>query len=129
MKYVLINNKDTKTTSLTSFWFLYCFLWTYFIAFSTVPIVDFEQVIICWEWQFESLYIYVDQFLAQHGYNIVTNQYHSLEKIEKKLKGKCFPKLIIRNKILKKKHMTFAKTNRVSKYTPSVQKLCYLHIT
>ena len=32
------NNKNTRTTSSTSFWCLYCKLWTYF------TIVDFEQV-------------------------------------------------------------------------------------
>ena len=32
-----VNNKDTKTTSITSFWI-------YFTLFSGVSIVDFEQV-------------------------------------------------------------------------------------
>ena len=57
---------------------LYCQLWTNFITFSTV---EFEQVITCWGYQFKSLYLYVDQCLAQHGHNVVTNPYHSLEKI------------------------------------------------
>ena len=44
---------NTKTTSLTSFWCLYCqlpvsLLSTYFIPFSSVFIVDFEQVNVCW---------------------------------------------------------------------------------
>ena len=33
-----INNKNTGTTSLTSFWYFYCFI------FSSVSIVDFKQV-------------------------------------------------------------------------------------
>ena len=33
-----INNKNTGTTSLTSFWYVYCFI------FSSVSIVDFKQV-------------------------------------------------------------------------------------
>ena len=38
------NNKNTSwTTTMTSFWCLYCSLWTYFIPFSSVSIVDFEQ--------------------------------------------------------------------------------------
>ena len=33
-----INNKNTGTTSLTSFWYFYCFI------FSSVSIDDFKQV-------------------------------------------------------------------------------------
>ena len=44
-----VNNKDTRTTSVMLF-YLYCFLWTYFTFFSSVSIVDFELVNICWEW-------------------------------------------------------------------------------
>ena len=39
-----VNNKDTRTTSLSSFWCLYCYLWTYFSPSSSVSIVDFDQV-------------------------------------------------------------------------------------
>ena len=39
-----VNNKNTRTMSLTSFWWIYCYLWTYFITFSSASIVDFEQV-------------------------------------------------------------------------------------
>ena len=38
-----VNNKN-KRTSLTSFWCLYCKLWTDFALFSDVLIVHFEQV-------------------------------------------------------------------------------------
>ena len=42
-----------KTTeqrqSLTSFWCFYCYLWKYFIPFSRVSIVDFEQVNFSWD--------------------------------------------------------------------------------
>ena len=43
-----VNNKDTRTTSVTSFWCLYCQFWTYFTPFFSVSIVDVQQVIVCW---------------------------------------------------------------------------------
>ena len=45
VKFVQINNKDTRTTSITSFWCLYCKLWTYFTPCSCVSIVNFAHVI------------------------------------------------------------------------------------
>ena len=39
-----VNNKETKTTSMTSFSCLYCWLWTYFTSCSSVSAVDLEQV-------------------------------------------------------------------------------------
>ena len=36
--------KKFRMTSFTSFWWFYCKLWTNFTLFSSVPIVDFEQV-------------------------------------------------------------------------------------
>ena len=41
-------NKDTRTISMTSFWCLYCWLWTYFTSFSSVSIIDLERVNVCW---------------------------------------------------------------------------------
>ena len=41
---VKVNNKSTRTTPLTSFWCFYFLLSTYFTPFSSVYIVDFEQV-------------------------------------------------------------------------------------
>ena len=43
-----VYNKNTRTTSLTSFWCFYYELWTYFTPFSSVPIVNFEQVNVSW---------------------------------------------------------------------------------
>ena len=43
-----VNNKDTRTTSMTSFWCLYCYLWTYFTSCSSVSIFNFEHVIAGW---------------------------------------------------------------------------------
>ena len=46
-----VNNRNTRTwslTSLTSFWYFYCRLLTYFTPFSSVSIVEFEQVNINW---------------------------------------------------------------------------------
>ena len=42
-----VNSNITKTNSMTSFLCLYCYLWTYFVPFSNVPMVDFEQVNFC----------------------------------------------------------------------------------
>ena len=42
-----INNIDTRTTSAMSFWCLYHQLWTYCTPISSVSIVDFKQVIVC----------------------------------------------------------------------------------
>ena len=43
-----VNNKNTRTMSLTPFGCFYCWLWTYFTLFSSASIVDFEQVNISW---------------------------------------------------------------------------------
>ena len=43
-----VNNKDSRMTSLTSFWSLYYYyLWTYFKRFSSVSTVILEQVNVC----------------------------------------------------------------------------------
>ena len=41
-------NKDTRMILLTSFWFLYCYIWTDFTNCSRVSIVHFEQVNVGW---------------------------------------------------------------------------------
>ena len=38
-----VNNKNTRKTSMMSFWCFYCYPVTYFIAFSSVSIVEFED--------------------------------------------------------------------------------------
>ena len=43
-----VNNKSTRTMSMTSVWCFYCQLWTYFIPYSTVFSLDFEQVNVSW---------------------------------------------------------------------------------
>ena len=45
-----VNNKDTRTMSITSFWCLHCKLSTYSTTFSSVSSVDFELVNACWVW-------------------------------------------------------------------------------
>ena len=35
---------------MASFWCFYCKLWAYFISFSGVSVVEFEEVNISWEW-------------------------------------------------------------------------------
>ena len=52
-----VNYRDTRTASLTSFWCLYCKLWTYFTPFSSVSNVDFEQANVCWDTFHQSLSI------------------------------------------------------------------------
>ena len=44
-----VNNKDTKTTPLASFWYLSYWLWTYFTPCYSVAIVNFEDVIAGWD--------------------------------------------------------------------------------
>ena len=48
-KLFKVNNKDTRTTSMTSFWCLYRQLWKDFTYSSGVSIVDFEQVKAGWD--------------------------------------------------------------------------------
>ena len=43
------NNKDTTTPSMTSFWCLFCQLWTYWTSFSGISILDFYQIDFCLE--------------------------------------------------------------------------------
>ena len=45
----IANNRDTRPMPMTSFWCLYCELWTYFTTSSSVFIVKFEQVNAGWE--------------------------------------------------------------------------------
>ena len=44
-----VNNRDTRTASLTSFGRVYCWLEINFDPFSGVSIVDFEHVLVCLE--------------------------------------------------------------------------------
>ena len=44
-----VNNKHARITSMTSFWCLYCWLWTDSTHCSAVSIVDFEQVNADWD--------------------------------------------------------------------------------
>ena len=43
-----VNDKDTKTTPIASFWCFYCELGTYFTPCSSVSIVNFEHVTAGW---------------------------------------------------------------------------------
>ena len=43
-----VNNKNTRTKSMTSFWCFYCHLRTYFTSFSSVSDFDIEQVNVRW---------------------------------------------------------------------------------
>ena len=44
-----INNKDARMTPLALFWYLYCYLWTYFTPCFSVSIVNFEHVRAGWD--------------------------------------------------------------------------------
>ena len=43
-----VNNKDTRTTPVASFWSFYCKLWTYFTPCCNVSAFNFEHVIAGW---------------------------------------------------------------------------------
>ena len=43
-----VYNKDTRTTSMTSFRCLYCLLWTYLTHFCTDSIIAIDYVSVCW---------------------------------------------------------------------------------
>ena len=45
-KYIKNNNRDTRTMSVTSFWCVYCYLWTYFTSFSIVSMFTLYPVYI-----------------------------------------------------------------------------------
>ena len=60
-----INNKITRTTSLTLFWCFYCSLWTYFTPFSKASIAYFEQVNDRWELMAESCLSFLQKFPSQ----------------------------------------------------------------
>ena len=47
-----LTNKHNRTTPITPFWYIKCKLSTYFTHFSSVFIVDFDQVNICCDWAF-----------------------------------------------------------------------------
>ena len=51
---IKVNNKDSRTTSLTSSWPLYCYLLKY-LSFLGPSTVDCEQANICWELVFNLL--------------------------------------------------------------------------
>ena len=42
-----VNNRDTRITWMTSFWCLYCYLWTYLTPVFSVSIVDVELNGLC----------------------------------------------------------------------------------
>ena len=46
--YFKVNNKITRTTSLTLFWCFYYLLYAHFTYFSSVSIIDFEQLNVSW---------------------------------------------------------------------------------
>ena len=54
-----VNHKDTRATSLESFWCLYCELWIYFVLCYSVSIVNFKQVNAGWRCMLkENQYLY-----------------------------------------------------------------------
>ena len=56
VKYIQRRQENTRTTSVTSLWWFYCWLLTYFSSFSSVSIVDFEQVNVSWKMLSVALY-------------------------------------------------------------------------
>ena len=58
------NNKDTRMTSMTLLWCLYCKRWIYVAVFSSVHIVDFEQSIVFWVAEISQLSWKADKSVA-----------------------------------------------------------------
>ena len=56
-----VNNKDTRTTPLASFWYLSCLLWTYFTSCFSVSIVSFGKINAGWGFIYW-LGIFIDWF-------------------------------------------------------------------
>ena len=52
-----VNNRDTRTTSVTLFWSLYCYLQTSSTSFSNFSFVEFEQILVCWDHSFLKAYL------------------------------------------------------------------------
>ena len=76
-----VKYKDIRTTSLTSFWCFYCWLWTYFThCFTDIShIVDFEQVYSGWVSErfdcLNKLHKFEDPHLLFHVYiETISNQ-------------------------------------------------------
>ena len=67
--------------------------------------------------------IQIVECLEQHRYNVAVNPYYSLEKIKKKTHRKMFSQTNYMKQESTKNHLASAKTNRISKYTLSVQKI------
>ena len=42
-----VNSKDTVATSVTSFWFLYCYFLKNYTPFPSVSIINVEKVDVC----------------------------------------------------------------------------------
>ena len=61
------NNKDTRMTSLTLFWFHFCWLWTYLTLFSKVSIVHCQHEKYPWRsCSFTNSVVLICRFFSNH---------------------------------------------------------------
>ena len=76
-----VNNKDTRTTPLASFWCLYCWFWTYFTPCSSVSTVIFEHVIAGWVDCLIIVYLLIVIFETWVEYPIIFSYFCLVQRI------------------------------------------------
>ena len=76
-----VDKKDIRPRSMTSFWCLYYYLWTYSPPCSSVSIEVFEQVFVCSVWTF----LYFNRFYIWwfQVSSIFTKDFHKVEYFQK----------------------------------------------
>ena len=84
-----VNHKNTRT--MASFWYFWCWFWTYFKLFSSVSFVDFEQVNVCWVWV-QKFWTFQGFLKIYHGtkeIDLPSNDVYSPEHFNKHQDSRC----------------------------------------
>ena len=76
-----VNNKDTRYQISDIFWYLYCWLWTYFTPYPSVSIVNFEHVIAGWVFSLKKVSSNLFYTFFEKFFNIFLDISKLLEKI------------------------------------------------
>ena len=76
-----VNNKDTRYQISDIFWYLYCWLWTYFTPYLSVSIVNFEHVIAGWVFSLKKVSWNLFYTFFEKFFNIFLDISKLLEKI------------------------------------------------
>ena len=113
-------NKNTRTMSITSFWCFYCKLWTYFVPFSNVSIVDFEEVNVSWvssvlvsQWIFNpsrpnpgrreksklDFYFHTSLWCLKRFYECLKGQFLFQYKFQKRTGQEGWPAILLRTEV------------------------------